>query len=305
MDDPRNGYDPDESVYADLSRANVSRMRGDYAQAIEICRAILRDHAQNVSTHMLLGDVHADQGQLEQAAQCYEVAVDLDPSNDAHRQKLDSVRRRLADMEAAAAAKSLGLPNTRPKVGLYIATLVAFILLSSGLAYVLGVRGTLIGGPPEVVEDIVLETPKAPTEEPSPTVASPPTPVSTDAEEDRAILGALANRAADGRLVTEANVDPRFGTLGLTVSTPEGESPRLVAARLGVQALETLPDIRVVTVRCLEAGRIVFIADVRREDVMRTAGDEWRAQYENDPEAWVSAVLSNVWTPQPTEAAGS
>gem|GEM_PF-4072257 len=52
------GDESDQLVYRDLARANLQRMRGDFAAARETCLSILRRYPNNATTQGLLGDIY-------------------------------------------------------------------------------------------------------------------------------------------------------------------------------------------------------------------------------------------------------
>ncbi len=85
----------DALVYPDLARANLLRMKGQFHQAEQICLGILKRYPHNPTAHFLLGDIHADQGNWEQAANWYELAVDLAPENPLLKSKLKRAREML------------------------------------------------------------------------------------------------------------------------------------------------------------------------------------------------------------------
>lgn len=77
-----------------LAAANLLRVRGRYEDAEKRCVEVLRSDPNNVHAHSLLGDIYRDQGKLEEAAEWYQMALDLDPNSRADREKLRQVRQR-------------------------------------------------------------------------------------------------------------------------------------------------------------------------------------------------------------------
>ena len=129
----------DTEVYRDLAQTNLLRMRGSYKEAIQVCLSILKRYPHNVTAHSLLGDIHAEQGDLEQAAEWYEMALDLSPQAEAERQKLDMIRRQILERETAATDQQLEIPESKPpKTGLFVALSVALILICGVAAYAIG-----------------------------------------------------------------------------------------------------------------------------------------------------------------------
>src|SRR5687768_5713148 len=81
----RPGGDADGPV---LSRANLLRMRGQWAEAAEQCVDVLRRDPGSPAAHSLLGDIYQDQGRPEEARHWYQLALVLNPGSVADRAKL-------------------------------------------------------------------------------------------------------------------------------------------------------------------------------------------------------------------------
>ena len=76
--DPASGGS-DQEVYNDLAKANLLRNRHQMPEAIEVALGILRKYPNNATAHTLLGDIYAELDDLKQAAEWYEMALDLSP----------------------------------------------------------------------------------------------------------------------------------------------------------------------------------------------------------------------------------
>lgn len=63
-----------------LAQANLERIRGHWAEAVDICVRVLRSSPGNADAHSLLGDIYRDQGALDDAIQWYRMAADLRPT---------------------------------------------------------------------------------------------------------------------------------------------------------------------------------------------------------------------------------
>ncbi len=121
---------------ADLAKANLLRMRADYRKAEEICIGILKTYPNSAATHTLLGDIYSDQGLLEQAAQWYELSLDLDPSSLADKQKLDDVREQMHERDHISSVEQLGLPERHNSQKVWNIGIAAVILVAAvGLGY--------------------------------------------------------------------------------------------------------------------------------------------------------------------------
>lgn len=80
------------SIDALLARANLCRMRGQWADAVEFCTEALRVDAHSGAAHSLLGDVYENQGRLDKAIHWYQLALDLDAESVADKAKLARAR---------------------------------------------------------------------------------------------------------------------------------------------------------------------------------------------------------------------
>jgi hypothetical protein len=102
-----------DAVHALLTRANLSRVRGDWTDATDRCVTVLRAQPGNATAHALLGDIYRDQGKLDDAIQWYRMAVDLrpNPSDEAKLRQTERERAKLfLTSNGPAAANSRRLP---------------------------------------------------------------------------------------------------------------------------------------------------------------------------------------------------
>ena len=128
----------DAVVYPEIARANLFRMRGETAEAERICLAILKRFPNNPSTHVLLGDINNESGNLEQAKQWYEMALDLTPDNRGVARKLQLLKDELASRQEAHATAGLEVkPASRGLVAIYASAFV-FLVIVAFLAFWLG-----------------------------------------------------------------------------------------------------------------------------------------------------------------------
>ncbi len=86
-----------DTIHALLTRANLSRLRGNWADATDRCVTVLRAQPGNATAHSLLGDIYRDQGKLDDAIQWYRMAVDLrpNPSDEAKLRQQERERAKL------------------------------------------------------------------------------------------------------------------------------------------------------------------------------------------------------------------
>lgn len=306
MQDETDTGGGDSAAYPELSRANLLRMRGEYDEARAVCLSILRRFPNNVTSHTLLGDICAEVGDLEHAAEWYEIALELDPGNAADEKKLASVRRRIEEHEAAATAIQLGIPRSRSKAKVF-AVLVATIVV------VFGVGGFFFGDylrskrtAPLVDTPIELESGSPPTSppvdssttsgggsaemEPSPQAVTPPEPPRV--EDDVADLARLKSQIASSELLIDVRFDPRAGGAPalLSLRADGVEDVRALMAEIGESVLDRAGMAKV-TMRAVQGGKVILIADLEKVDLdalpKSEDGKRDRAQ--------VVGLLKNIW----------
>lgn len=94
-DDPLLIEEEERMVNPRLAHANLLRLRGQWEEAMRVCADVLRQFPGNVHAHALMGDIYRDQGNLEEAAQWYKLALELAPDSVVDRQRLEQVQREL------------------------------------------------------------------------------------------------------------------------------------------------------------------------------------------------------------------
>lgn len=94
-DDPLLIAEEERLVNPRLAHANLLRMRGKWEEAMRACSEILRQFPNNVHAHALMGDIYRDQGNLDEAALWYKLALDLAPDSAVDRRRLEQVQQEL------------------------------------------------------------------------------------------------------------------------------------------------------------------------------------------------------------------
>ncbi|MEZ0326688.1 MAG: tetratricopeptide repeat protein [Fimbriimonas sp.] len=298
-----------ETVHADLSRANLARMRGDYRAAEQHCLSILKRYPHHFETHVLIGDIFADQKQFEQAADWYELAVDLDPGSFIARQKLQVMKDRLRETEKLNTAEHLGLPEMSGKRTMFYSGLaLAIIALCAFVSYSLG-KQTAKAQPPEVVrapisatEDSIISKPQDEPVVEEPKVASvpPATQQPLMSAEDKTTTELLRRGQHADRLI-QATMDPRTKQLTITYRLQEGDVDRKIGAEMARDALAVITETSMVTVKGLKGDKMAYMADVPRTRLAETQTETWQATAAG-PDAWIQYVITNEWfaVPPPT-----
>lgn len=91
LDDAAREGSAEEQKHRLLTQANLLRMRKDWQTATLRCTEALRVAPKSASAHSLLGDICRDQGRLNDAMDWYKLALSLDPTRRADREKLDEI----------------------------------------------------------------------------------------------------------------------------------------------------------------------------------------------------------------------
>ncbi len=94
-----------------LTEANLHRMRGNWDKAEILAVDALRLNPHSVQAHSLLGDICVGQGKLSQAAQWYQLAIDIHPDSLQDCAKLDDVEK-LIMMNPAGASGQSRIPDS-------------------------------------------------------------------------------------------------------------------------------------------------------------------------------------------------
>lgn len=123
---PHEGPKPTDT-HPLLASANLSRIRGEWDEAIELCMEALKLEPKNAEIYSLLGDIYESRGQDEEAAQWFTMALDLAPTNKTDKIKLDRLREKFAKLEVS---------NLPPSAGDYLSWFDRFAMGRSMPSYV-------------------------------------------------------------------------------------------------------------------------------------------------------------------------
>ncbi len=295
----------DAAIYPDLARVNLLRMRGDFKAALQHGRAILHKFPNNVTANQLLGDLCLETGDLEQAKEWYELALDIAPKHPQIEKKLNDVRQKLEQEETAGLVEQLGLPPAKSKNGLVAIGIAAMVIVIAGIAYLLGTQKpkseVASGAPKQTQISAPINTPTAQPDPPSSNTLPPvqSNPASTAAStEESTLQGLVSQRSQKGGRLLGLSIDPRTGLMTLSFQIDASEDRQSVAIDLASTALENSPNTRIVTVRGMENGVLDYMADVRREAYEESKTDAWK-QANPDSAALVKHLLTQEWPASP------
>ena len=291
-------YDTDDApdkdrLYPELAKANLLRIRGDYKGAIDQCLSILKRFPEDHDAHVLIADIYAEQGDLSQAAQWYELAIDISPNAGTDRAKLVQLQQRIKDREAASAAQQLGLPPEKQPLGLYIGVMGAIALVVAIGSYMLGQQAMK---PPAGKKLVPISAPLQAENASTGGTAAPMTITSASTiEEDRLVQQALATILPNGTILMNAMQDPRNKGLVLTVSIRPEDNERGIAAELGRAALVQYPSAPGVIMRLVKYGRLAHVATVSRDRLASLETPEFQNGTATS-EAVANAILTEEWS---------
>jgi len=300
---------------AELAMANVLRMRGEFKKAQDICLSVLKRFPNSNGAHTLLGDIYSDQGLLEQAAQWYELALDLDKTSIADRQKLDDVREQMKERDHISSIEQLGLPESKKgNFSNYWYLGAAAVVLLLGVVYAARHGKIGSGGEPAVITTPIKATADmlapaivataANVTKPPVTAPTNPTPADDNpnnvgaASEDKVLFQLLVEKSSFGADLVSVLQDPRTKSATLTYSIRGDEDERQVGAMLAKAALEQSPDAQTITVRSMKNDKLSYMADVPRLRYLETLSTDWQAKA-GSSDAWIGYVLTNEWPPKP------
>lgn len=278
--------DADSEIYLELSQANLHRTRGEHQAAIDVCLGILRRFPSNFSAHILIGDLHAETGDFDQAIQWFEMAKDLHPNDNSVEEKIEEIRRKEIEAERLLTGEGQSPAINHSNLKAYVAAVVALFLVVTIIAFMSGRlterasytqvevvdepiiidssdllaanNGTGDGGATPSVEDLD-ETEPAPQDEN--TENSPPQEIE----------------------VIDVLRDPRGPSIIARVKLPQGVNEYAFAQQAAKHLLEMHANVTFVNLRLESDGTVMFVADAYRSD------------FSEDEEG--GGVLRNVWPP--------
>jgi len=285
----------------DLARANLLRMRGDYPAAIEQCLSVLKRAPEDPDAHTLIGDIYAEQGNLGQAAQWYELALDLNPESAPDRQKLTYVQQRINDREVANAAQQIALPPATPHPWLPWAVMGAVAVIIGIGSFMLGMRRDVpatngkttipVSNPIEGAQGTVAPIDRGDTL------------AGSLAEEDRRLMNSVAGQVPAGIALLWAYQDPRNRDIVVTLRARPDDAERVIAGEVGRGILHQVAGANQVTVRTEKGAQITHIATIDRARLAVTEQAGWSDAHPGG-EALADALLTQEW-PQPANPAPS
>lgn len=296
----------DQEVYRDLAQTNLLKMRGAYKEAVQVCLGILKRYPNNATAHTLLGDIYSEQGDLQQAAEWYEMALDLNPKSESDKRKLDEIRHKMEMKDKAETVEQLGIPEKAPRSGLFIAICTAAIILVGAGAFWVGTAfqgmktakaETVLNRPVNLKPDKKVETEpaktdnnKEPKEEPKTEPTQTPANDGAMSASDLGLLNVLRSQGAAGTQISAVLEDPRVPTIVVTAQQGQDATPELTASKVAVDVYSSFNKYNSITVKVVSNSNVVFVADVTMENY-NTASANGKG-----PElATATGLFTNAW----------
>lgn len=258
----------------ELARVNVLRMRGDFDAAKDHCLAVLRKAPENETANLLMGDICAAAGDMQQAEDWYRIALDIDPNSAKARHKLDGLIAAKAVEEIASAEQQIGVPiNRGPNQYLFPILLGVFVLFVIALAYLIGRKMRDGDTQPLVIRSPRIEIPASPpAARMAPEVPNTASDSATDETDAKPALKASteldireALELADRQHIQEIRINPSTRAVHITLRKLPVDEERDLAARAISAVLAKLVDVPRVLIYVTRDGQSVSAADVKRE----------------------------------------
>lgn len=280
----------DAEVYREITQANLHRIRGDYKAAIDQCLTILKRYPNNGTAHTLLGDIYAEQGDLEQSSQWFEMALDLRPESENDQRKLESVQQRIAQQEAAESAEQLGLPTTKPRAQQYVYVTAIFIAIIGVVGFFLGTNLAQAGDPDtnlisETIDATPGATPAGSGQQPSGAEVTAPW-AATDGTSvaERTVMRSINQQLPGLPRVVRVTKEMAQPFLEVTAAIAQTENPEQVATQIVAALMQSYNYYQEVKVRLMDGPNVLWVG------TMSAA-----AYVESQEEGAEPAIFYDVW----------
>lgn len=317
--------DDRQVLQAELARVNLLRIRGDLSSSKTLCLSILKRFPESVDAHVMMGDLHAEQGDLAPAAEWYALALDLDRTAPGVQIKLSRIQAALDITNQASRTRALIVTGRKTSPWLYVAVIATALAIGS-IAYIAGLKKpaeassnskSTISNKIASTEPIVT-APRAdfgtttspgaskvtiPQIEPGPAPSTPPVndtksttkPAAITVVDDQRLIEQISNRSKFAKHVLSVMADPREKSIILTYNVSNDDHGRYIGAMLADIAMEYDTKALLVTLRGVRNGVLSYIADVPRDKVLAVEEREKKDVQDLDNHSWIDEVLTNEY----------
>lgn len=283
----------DSAIYTELAQANLFRMRGEYKGAEDVLLRILRKFPNNVTANTMLGDIAATQGNFDQAAEWYELALDITPKSTALQDKLANVRDRVSERETVSTAEVLGLPTEKPKHLMVAVIGVAAISVVALAAYFLSQRSSgpdLTTQGPNPNSPVILRGDSDTPKNTPPAIDPNPALTAEDLELQKQLVA-----TSDGDHVLQATFQPPTGSVTISFKFNEGEDQRLIAAHVGMTTFELAKS------KFNKELKYVYLVGMKERSRVweaRIDAQDYEKVSKSKSDTWLKDLFKNEWTPE-------
>jgi hypothetical protein len=315
---------PVDPALAEIAKMNLLRIRGDMDGAKSLGLSILKKHPRSVEAHVLMGDLNSEQGKLDQAAEWYSLALDIDGKSPGTAKKLEKVRVALDVVKNSSSSQANLAPTKRSGTLLFLAVGASALAIGS-MAFLAGTRSpttpardtfirekiSMPSQPIRANTNLALESSAVsipnsrPAEadrfdvtslksNPKPPIGSAQMGTSPTAVEDLTLYDQIYSRAKYSKNLTSVLNDPRSATIILSYNVKPGEPGRYIGAMLAAEALQYDVKSESVLLRGSRDGVLSYIADFPRGKMIETEAKYGGLQLLED-HCWIDEILSNEY----------
>lgn len=251
-----------EEAQAILAKANLLRLRGDIAQAEQICMTVMASRPADVIALAMLGDIRFEASRSEEAEHFYDLAVQTGEAPAAVQEKLHELRSRRERR-----------PEVRPSATApWVVPAIACVGFLSTVAVVAMIAPHF--QPKLEAVSVKVIAPKEP-EVPKATEPATVHPAPKGALADSVFLQKLNQRTEIEDRIETVELDPRNDSVTLSAQIRATDTPRTVAAMLAYAAFATDLNLKSVSIRLIFEERLVFLGEIARviyDEATKTPG---------------------------------
>ncbi len=291
----------DQAVYQELAQANLERRRGNYKEAASVCLGILRSYPNNFTAHSLLGEIYLEQGDLPQAAEWLEMAVDLEPRAQREQTMLSQIREQIARQETKTTVEQLQI-KPRSGVSTYAAAMVLLVIAVGAAAYFVGRSGA--NHPSENAPAQPIVVPAEPETEPSPPRPPVENPIgggSLTVPDDEQLLAQLRQSGQKSALIIFATTIPNSNAVVITARSEPNVPLDQTALLLASDAFTSPSMFTEATIRLMDVQSLAFSGTITRD-----AYDEaQKLSTSQSIEEAARLAFGGAWYRDPDSATGS
>lgn len=272
--------DAEREVHPQLAQANLHRLRGEYKEASDICLAILRRYPNNASANTMLGDIAVARGELDQAVEWFELALDINPDSKEVKEKLAAAQAEISKKELEKTAKDLEIrPPSKTNwpviVGISVVVLgliVGFFAFNSSRSVQNNNTPLVVGGSTNEIGKIDAD----PLSKREPEKQEPTDPMRILAEQIASGAGITVDRIKS----IGVNFDDQSVRVGISLIDPSPEWQ--TRANVVLRAFELQSQAPYVEIHASRDGAAEGVHRIERAKFDEVTSDSFKAAHPND-----------------------